>query len=161
MKTEYNTLAAVAAAALGALSSYFLALFIPIVVLVLVMILDWVSGLMKAWRKGELSSKIGIQGAVKKVGYLVIVAVAGVIDWLFDYGLMTAGIDFKLPFLMAAIVMVWLIINELISILENVAAIGGPVPPFIKTLLGKLKKTVEEKTGETDKQNTEEAQHND
>ena len=41
----------------------------------------------------------------------------------------------------------WLIINELISILENVAAIGGPVPEFLKALLGKLKTATEEKAG--------------
>lgn len=149
MKTEYNTISALVAAALGALSSYFLKLFIPLLILVLVMLLDWATGLSKAWKRGELSSRVGLHGAIKKVGYLAIVAVAGVMDWLFDYGLSTAGIDFKLPFLVAAIVMVWLIINELISILENVAELGVPVPPFIKKLLARLKKTVDEKTGES------------
>ena len=43
-------------------------------------------------------------------------------------------------------VIVWLIINELISILENVAAMGSPVPGFLQKLLGKLKNAVEKKT---------------
>jgi len=47
--------------------------------------------------------------------------------------------------LVAAIVIVWLIINELLSILENVAAIGGPVPAFLQKLLGRLKNAVEKK----------------
>ena len=47
----------------------------------------------------------------------------------------------------SGIVMIWLIINELISILENVAAIGGPTPPFVTKLLSKLKNTVEDKAG--------------
>lgn len=155
MKTE-QTFSALIAVAVGALSSYFLKLFIPLVVLLLVMLLDWITGLSKAWKRGELSSRVGLQGLIKKVGYLAIVVVAGVMDWLFDYGLSIAGIDFKLPFLVAAIVMVWLIINELISILENVAALGVPVPPFIKKLLARLKKTVDDKTGENEPEEQEE-----
>lgn len=42
-------------------------------------------------------------------------------------------------------VIIWLIINELISILENVAALGGPVPVFLAKLLARLKNTVEKK----------------
>ena len=54
----------------------------------------------------------------------------------------------NIEFLIAAIVIVWLIINELISILENVAAIGAPVPEFLLKLIRKLK-TVTEKQTET------------
>lgn len=143
MKTEYNTVSAVLAVALGALGSYFLKLLIPLIMLAVVMALDWVTGMAKAWKQGNMSSRIGALGALKKVSYLVVVAVAGITDGLFKYGLSTVGIDYKLPFLLAAMVTVWLIVNELISILENVAEIDGPVPPFIRKLLGHLKKTVE------------------
>ena len=147
MKTETNTISAVIAAALGALLSYCVQLVIPLIVLSLVMLLDWVTGMSKAWIRGELCSRIGVMGIIKKLGYIVTVAVAGVMDWLISYGLKSVGIDYKLPFLFAAIVMIWLIINELISILENVAAIGGPTPPFVTKLLSKLKNTVEDKAG--------------
>lgn len=147
MKTETNTISAVIAAALGALLSYCVQLVIPLIVLILVMLLDYATGMSKAWIRGELSSRIGVRGIIKKLGYIVIVAVAGVMDWLISYGLKSVGIDYKLPFLFAAIVMIWLIINELISILENVAAIGGPTPPFVTKLLSKLKNTVEDKAG--------------
>ena len=46
--------------------------------------------------------------------------VAGVVDWLVRYGLTQVGVEVSFRFLMAAMVIVWLIINELISILENV-----------------------------------------
>ena len=147
MKSE-NTIAAVLAVALGALSSYFMRLIIPLIVLVSVMLVDYGTGMAKAWIKEELSSRIGLRGILKKVGYLVIVSVAGVMDWLIDYGLAEVGVDVKLPFLLAAMVAVWLIINELISILENVAAMGGPVPKFLVRILQRLKSTVSEKAGE-------------
>ena len=150
MKSEYNTVSAVLAVALGALSSYFLRLLIPLIVLVMVMILDYVTGMVKAWIKGELSSRIGVRGIIKKVSYLVIVVVAGIMDWLISDGLQSIGVAYKLPFVLAAIVTVWLITNELISILENVAAAGGPVPTWLTKLLGHVKGTVEAKAGASD-----------
>lgn len=145
MKTEYNTISAVLAAAMGMLASYFLKLMIPVLLLAVLMGVDYFTGVAKAWVQKQLSSRVGVIGFLKKLGYLVIIGVAGAMDFLFSYGLQSVGIDYKLPFLFAAIVTIWLIINECISILENVAAIGGPVPPFITKLLKHLKKTVEDK----------------
>ena len=154
MKSEYNTLAALIATAIGALCSYALQLAIPLAVLLVVMILDYITGMTKAWMKEQLSSRVGIFGILKKLGYFVIVAVAGVVDWLLAYGLMQVGIDLRLPFLFAAIVTVWLIINELISILENVAAMGGPVPAWLGNFLNKLKYTVDEKVEPKEEEDT-------
>lgn len=49
----------------------------------------------------------------------MLVGVAGVVDWLVRYGLTQVGVEVSFQFLMAAMVIVWLIINELISILET------------------------------------------
>ena len=144
MKNE-NSVMAVLAAALGALCSYASALVVPLAVLAAVMLGDYVSGMAKAWSTGKLCSKTGLRGIVKKLGYLVLVGVAGVVDWLVRYGLAQTGVEVTFQFLVAAIVIVWLIINELLSILENVAAIGGPVPAFLQKLLGRLKNAVEKK----------------
>lgn len=145
-----NSMTAVLAAALGALCSYWAALVVPLAVLVAVMAADYVSGMAKAWSAGNLCSKTGLRGIVKKLGYLVLVGVAGVVDWLVRYGLAQVGVEVSFRFLIAAIVIVWLIINELISILENVAELGGPVPPFLQKLLGRLKNAVEQKAEEED-----------
>lgn len=147
MKTE-NTITMVLAAAFGALCGYCMELVVPLTVLITVMLADYVTGMVKAWSAGALCSRTGVRGIVKKVGYLVLVGVAGVADWLLRYGLGQAGVEADFDFLMAAMVIVWLIINELISILENVAAIGGPVPPFLRKLLTRLKSTVEEQAEE-------------
>lgn len=147
MKNENATMA-VLAAALGALCSYWTALVVPLAVLLTVMAADYVSGMAKAWSTGTLCSKTGLRGIVKKLGYLVLVGTAGVVDWLVRYGLTQVGVEISFNFLIAAIVIIWLIINELISILENVAALGGPVPVFLQKLLGRLRDVVEKKTGE-------------
>lgn len=154
MKNE-NSVMAILAAAVGALCSYAAALVVPLAVLLAVllavMVGDYVSGMAKAWSTGKLCSKTGLRGILKKLGYLALVGVAGVMDWLVRYGLTQVGVEVSFRFLMAAMVIVWLIINELISILENVAALGGPVPGFLQKLLGRLKDTVEKKAeGESD-----------
>ena len=149
MKNETSVMA-ILAAALGALCSYASALVVPLAVLVGGTILSG-SGMAKAWSAGKLCSKTGLRGILKKLGYLVLVGVAGVVDWLVRYGLTQVGVEVSFQFLMAAMVIVWLIINELISILENVAALGGPVPGFLRKLLTRLKVAVETKAGEEDK----------
>ena len=70
---------------------------------------------------------------------VVIVTVAAVVDWLLRYGAGTLGWDWPVEFLFASIVIIWLVINELLSILENVSAMGAPVPDFVQSLLQKLK----------------------
>ena len=132
-----NAIKAVLAAALGALASYGTQLIIPAIILVAVMVLDYITGMAKAWQAGELSSRVGIGGILKKVGYLVIVAVACVLDWLVRYGADQMGLNWKLDFLIASIVV--------ISILENVAALGAPVPGFLQSLIKRLKVSVEDK----------------
>lgn len=144
MKTE-NTITRVLAAAFGALCGYCAQLAVPLAVLVAAMLVDYVTGMAKAWGAGQLCSRTGVRGILKKVGYLVLMGVAGVSDWLLRYGLEQIGVTVELKFMMAAVVIVWLIVNELISILENVAAMGGPVPPFLRKLLEKLKNEVEQK----------------
>ena len=147
MKNE-NSVMAVLAAALGALCSYCTVLVVPLAVLAAVMLADYVSGMAKAWSTGTLCSKTGLRGIVKKLGYLVLVGVAGVMDWLVRYGLAQVGVTVTLDFLLSAMVTVWLIINELLSILENIAALGGPVPGFLRKLLARLKNAVESKAEE-------------
>ena len=148
MKDTINPIIAVLAAALGVASSYLVQLIVPLIVLVIAMLADYGTGMVKAWNAGTLCSRTGIRGILKKVGYLVIVAVAMGADYLLRYGLDQVGVHINIEVLIAAIVIVWLIINELISILENVAAIGAPVPEFLLKLIRKLK-TVTEKQAET------------
>lgn len=140
-----NVFRAVFAAAVGALCSYCMELMIPLVVLGVVMLVDWGTGLAKAWYKAELCSRIGVKGIIKKVGYLVIVGVGMVLDYLLREALHSVGVSVTVEYTVALIVIVWFIVNELISILENVAAIGAPVPAFILKLVKRLKVSVEDK----------------
>lgn len=139
------------AAALAAVGAYFRALLFPVVVLALVMVADYLSGMARAWIKNELSSKVGATGIVKKVCYLFGIAVAVVADWVIQTAAGQAGIELQSVYVFGLLVTIWLILNECISILENISEIGVPLPPFLMALVNKLKKTTEAKGDEVTK----------
>ena len=87
---------------------------------------------------------------MKKVGYLALVVAAMIIDWLISQGLQQINVDFHYSVFFAVLVAVWLIINELISTLENLSRMGVPIPNFLKKIINKLKMTVDKGDGEND-----------
>ena len=131
-----------AAAAAGA-AAYFRELALPLAVLFLVMTADYVSGMVRAWAKGELCSRTGMMGIVKKAAYLLAVVVAIVADWVVQTAAGQLGADFDGIFFFGLLVTVWLVLNECISILENISQIGVPLPSFLVVLIQKLKSTTE------------------
>lgn len=145
IKMRENIFKLTFAAIVGGLSAYLNIMAVPVIVLLVVMIIDYATGMCKAWINASLSSRIGLIGILKKVGYLLVVCTAGVVDWLISSGLDKIGIKIDVGFYIGVIVVIWFIINELISILENLAIIGVPLPKFLTSLIHKLKVAVEGK----------------
>ena len=131
-------------AAFAGLLYYLGIVSIPIVMLVFAMIIDYITGMSAAWYNSEFSSKKGIKGIVKKISYLALVVVAMIIDWLISQGLQRINVEFHYSVFFAVLVAVWLIINELISVLENLSRMGVPIPNFLRKLIDRLKNTVDE-----------------
>lgn len=100
--------------------------------LITVIVADYITGLAKAYVMGELSSRAGLRGIVKKLMYFAIVAVAVTADSITgaDEVLRTTVIGF-------------LIANEALSILENCAKADLPVPKVLISFLHKLKEDKE------------------
>ena len=130
-------------AAVAGAAAYFQELALPVVVLFLVMVVDYISGMVRSWARGELSSRVGVFGIVKKVAYLLAVVVAIVADWVVQTAAGQIGVDLGGFLYFGLLVTIWLILNECISILENISEIGVPLPAFLVTLIQKLKKTTE------------------
>lgn len=146
-----NGLKATIALALTAIGVYFQNIAVPLAILIVLMCLDYCTGMVNAWLKKELSSAKGIQGIIKKVSYFVVVVIGMVADYLIC--LLGKTIGLALPQTITAIgllVTIWLILNESISILENLDKIGTPMPAFLKKLMDHLKQTTE-KAGDNDK----------
>ena len=140
-------------AALAALTSYLGVIAIPVIILTAAMITDYITGMISAWHNSELSSKKGIFGIIKKISYLALVCVGMGVDWLIYSGLNQAGISTENSVFFGVLVTIWLIINELISILENLEAIGVPMPAFLIKIVKRLKVTTENITESEDKKN--------
>lgn len=140
-----NIIKGSATAALAALGAYCGELMIPLAVLLAAMIADYISGMAKAWTTAQLSSRVGILGIVKKLSYLLIVCAGMGVDWVIATAATAAGIDLGVTYFVALLVIIWLVINELLSIVENVAAMGVHVPKFLLKLIGHIKNRVEDK----------------
>lgn len=127
------------------LTAYFNIIAIPVLVLAAVMILDYVTGMAAAWNEGVINSKKGIRGIVKKLCYIVVVAVGMCVDWLVFQAVEQVGIQLDFNFYFGLLLAIWLIINELTSILENLSKMGVPFPDWIKKIAGRLKASVDDK----------------
>lgn len=97
--------------------------------LIVAIILDYISGLIKAYNTKTLSSNIGFRGILKKVGILVIVMLAVLVDRV---TINNGGIR--------TLVIYYFVANEGLSILENLAQTGLPIPKSLKNALKVIKK---------------------
>lgn len=133
-----------AVAAIGGMFCYWLGgLDQLLTALLVLMVIDYLSGIIRGAYLQELSSRIGLRGIGRKVLLLTVVAVAFIIESII-------GEIFPLR----EIVIMFFIANEGLSILENSAAVGLPLPKKLKAALLQLKeqeqnksKNASEKTG--------------
>ena len=145
MKNNDKGLQAIISAALAAFAVYMGTLAVPIIVLMVMMIIDYLSGMSAAWVHGDLSSRVGAKGIVKKVGYMALIVVAMGVDYLIYSGITAANITVNYNMWFGLLVAVWLIINEMISILENLSKLGVPIPDFLTKIIQRLKNSAERK----------------
>lgn len=96
--------------------------------LIAMVVMDYLTGLLSAWHNKALSSRIGFRGIAKKIMTLAIIALACTVEGL-------AGVPLR------EITIMFFIVNEALSILENAAEIGLPLPPKLKAVLKQLKGT--------------------
>ena len=133
-------------AMISTLMSWLGILAIPVFLLVGCNVIDYITGLWAAgYRQMNVSSYKGIRGIIKKVCMWLLVLIGAWIDILINYAIECAGMKFTIPFVVATVVAVWLVVNEIISILENMIDIGVTLPPFLLPIAKYIKAQVEEK----------------
>ena len=102
---------------------------LTIIALLCFMAADYITGVMLAITQKRLSSEIGFKGLTKKAVILLVIVVAVCLDRLIG------GETWTFRTLTA-----WFYLaNEGISLLENAAALGVPVPQKLKDVLAQLK----------------------
>jgi len=96
--------------------------------LVIFVTLDYITGVLAAFKRKEASSEVGFWGLVKKVLILVMVGVSNILD---VYILGTGSV------LRTAIIFYFLS-NEGLSMLENTAELGVPISEKLREALAQL-----------------------
>jgi toxin secretion/phage lysis holin len=97
--------------------------------LVLLIGLDVAGGLAQAFYEKRLNSSIMRKGLIRKTGYFAAIALAV----LMDRALFQSAPAFR------TLVLSYLCVNEALSVLEHLAAIGVPLPAQLKHALEKLR----------------------
>lgn len=100
------------------------------IALIVLIVLDYISGVIAAAAEKKLSSAAGAKGIAKKVFMLLIVAAANIAD----IGIIGDGHVLK------SVTAAFYAANECISIIENAGRLGVPVPKKLLDVLEQLKK---------------------
>lgn len=114
---------------------------VSIIILIIAMVLDYISGIIKSYETNTLSSKIGAKGIIKKFSYFLVIVISFIIDFILcNYTLNEINLYYPI---VSEIIIAWFVINEVISILENVSEIGVPLPKFIINITSHLKNNLD------------------
>lgn len=134
----------IAVAAIGGWLGYFLGgMDGMMIALIVLMTLDYVTGVMCAIVDKKLSSAVGFKGICKKVLVLMLVGVTNIVD----VHVVGAGSALR------SAVVCFYMSNEGVSMLENASHLGLPIPEKLKDILAQLheredKKYVDESGGD-------------
>ena len=119
----------IAAAGIGGIVTYIWGPWDALIIaLVAMVIIDYITGVIKAAVQGKLSSAVGFRGLLKKVAIFLLVAVGVMVDRV-------------IPATNEAVrsaVIFFYIANEGLSILENAGELGLPLPAALKKSLEKM-----------------------
>ncbi len=132
----------------GMLSAYFHLELPWLVVLVTAMGLDYLTGIGAAAYQGVLSSEKGFKGILKKAGTCVLVAVTLLSDWALAAAGTRMGFGTLPQGSLVLVVIIWIITNEIISILENLGQMDVPMPHFLMRIIKQFKEQLDAKNGD-------------
>ena len=111
-----------------------------LIALIVLMALDYISGVICAIEDKKLSSAVGFKGIAKKVLILMLVGVANILD---------VNVVGGAAVLRGAVICFYLS-NEGLSLLENAAYLGLPVPDKLREILAQLHNRSETEKDQTD-----------
>lgn len=110
-------------------------------------IIDYITGIIKAKVFHRENSCRGLKGIIKKVGYWIVIALSFFIALSFENMGETIGLNLSFTRLLGWFTLATFIINEIRSILENLVILGVEIPPFLTYGLEIASKAIENKEG--------------
>lgn len=121
---------------------------------VTVMALDYLSGTLAACREGQWSSAVARQGLWHKGGMILVVTAAAISDMVMVMVAEYVPMGIRWPGVVLPLVLVWYIVTELGSVLENAVKMGAKVPAWLIRIL-KASAQLADKAGEAGVPGTE------
>jgi len=91
-------------------------------------VVDYLTGIMAAYVEKQLSSRVGFKGIAQKVFIFALVSIAHVLDIILGTNLIKD------------VTILFYLVNEFISIMENASRLGVPIPNFLKKVIDAIKK---------------------
>ena len=113
-------------------------------------VIDYITGIVKARMLHTENSNKGMKGIVKKVGYWVVIGIAFFVSVAFGEMGNVIGFDLTFTQLFGWFTLATFLINEIRSIFENLVLMGVYVPDFLIKGLEVAQKAVEGEKDDTD-----------
>lgn len=95
--------------------------------LLILMLFDYISGVIAGYRSNELNSKRAFKGICKKIIILIIISCSTLLSYILGNSSLRD------------IVAIFYVATEILSILENAAKVGVPIPQKLKEALEQCK----------------------
>lgn len=119
--------------AIAAIGTWFTWLFgtwdTAIGILILFIVLDYCTGVIRGYVNKELSSDVGLKGIARKAVIFIVLIISVALDRLLNTG----------SWVFRTLVCYFYIANEGLSLIENCGALGLPIPDKLKDALAQLK----------------------
>lgn len=116
---------------------------VALVAWVILMLIDYASGTLAAKHQKSWNSETARNGVMHKGGMVLVVAAAGITDLVLYAVCEKLPMTWDWPFALVLLVLVWYILTEVGSILENAGKMGAPIPEWFTAVLDAGLKTVD------------------
>ncbi|MGD6872877.1 phage holin family protein [Sutcliffiella horikoshii] len=126
---KYNLIYLGSVSFVGSVASFLYGGFSSLLLfLIIFVVIDYLTGIMAAYVEKRLSSRVGFKGIAQKVFIFALVSIAHVVDIILGTNLIKD------------VTILFYLVNEFISIMENASRIGVPIPNILKKVIDAIKK---------------------
>ena len=153
MKREYVIAIQGALATVGAFLSDKLGVLYPLMCLLFAeMAVDYFTGMLASKREAidhpndpnyGWSSKKGAIGIIKKAGYVFVIMAAMILDYIIAVTAGKLGFDMPTTAVFGLLVVIWYLLNEMLSIIENAGRMGADIKSWLCNYIDVIKKKID------------------
>ena len=124
--------------------SYYTSISLPILLLAISCLLDIITGILKSlYIKNKFTFNKFVWGFIKKLCMLILIFIGISLDVIISYTVENFNITIPTHNLFGGLIGIWLVLDELLSVLRNLVVLEVPMPNFLISVIKKLKNTID------------------